>query len=278
MRRLLLPATLALTCACVHGRSQVSTPAPILEPASVRVRTPEVGLPFHRAAIVELAMLPPQPGQRWRLASVDAEGWLRIWADGRLVSVAQPHRGGIAALRLADDGAMFTAGFDGRVIEWRDDTRSGGPFPVRAWDLLLESPTGRRPAPVTAMAVTDQRLAISDGHWVQLWSRPVGDETSELLWSMPADHFVTGLTMSSGGGGVVAAAELRVKAMREGRATHPLAVFPSVGLAAVEPEREVMLRALANRDYPGATADLIEVWQPSRHRHRILQPQQPIDA
>ena len=55
--------------------------------ASVRVRTPEVGLPFHRTAIVELALLPPLPGQRWRLASVDAEGWLRFWADGRLLSM-----------------------------------------------------------------------------------------------------------------------------------------------------------------------------------------------
>jgi hypothetical protein len=126
--------------------------------------------------------------------------------------------------------------------------------------------------PITALAVAGPHLAISDGRYVQLWSR---DEHPQLMWTGAADGFVTGLALSASGG-VVAAAELRQRALRDGSATHPLAPFDD-GPQAPSPEQQAQLRAAAERDFPGAAADYVEVWQPGRERSRVLEPQAPID-
>src|SRR5690606_29999697 len=127
--------------------------------------------------------------------------------------------------------------------------------------------------PITALAVADPHLAISDGKYVQLWSR---DGQPQLLWTMAAYAFVTGLAMSPTGG-VIAAAELRQWALERGLANHPLAKFDD-GPTTPSAEQQAALRASAERDFPGAAADFVEVWQPSRGRSRQLAPQAPIDA
>ncbi len=245
---------------CVASRTP-SGLAPTLTQTSNSVHGPEFALPFHSARIVDLAMLPPQPGERWRMVSGDIDGWIRFWADERMIAARHAHPGGLAALVSAADGTVYTAGFDGRVREWP----SGATAPARTFRF------GRQ---VTALAVSDGYLAISDGDYVQLWTR---SDSPQLEWTTKADSFVTGLALAAGGG-VVAAAELRESAMREAIATHPLARFEGAGLRAVDAEEVADLAYLAERDFPGAAADFVEVWEPSHQRTRKLVPRAPIDA
>lgn len=295
-RRCLLGAltlTLAsLTGACATasegGSSKITTTPPTLGPGSTRVRAPAVALPFHRAPIVDVALLPPAAGQRWRVASGDEDGWVRVWADGALVFAAPVHAGGVSAVLASPEGALITAGFDGRVLEWRDSPKDGVPRPARAWGMThvatQASEAGKgdeaeqaepkpgpppKPAPITAVAVAGSRMAISDGYHVQVWSR--GD-TPELLWSRSAKHFVTGLSLSPSGK-LVAAAGLSPLALRKGRADHPLAPLEAGGY----PSEALELRRFAARDFPGARADFVETWDLTRPRHREIYPGVPID-
>ncbi|HLT36242.1 MAG TPA: hypothetical protein VK034_08150, partial [Enhygromyxa sp.] len=97
---------------CLAPRGSV--PA-TLEPGSPTARTPEIALPLHVAAIVDLELLPAsEPGQ-WRLASIDADGWLRVWSDGRMLGAWLAHPEGVVGLATAPDGTLYSAGFDGRV-------------------------------------------------------------------------------------------------------------------------------------------------------------------
>ncbi|HLT40108.1 MAG TPA: hypothetical protein VK034_27695, partial [Enhygromyxa sp.] len=256
---LVLPISLAL--GCVASRTPPVTEAPTLSPTASSIAEPEYALPFHAARIVELALLPVVAGERWRMVSGDEDGWIRFWADGRLIAAGHAHPGGLAALVTASDGTLYTAGFDGRVREWP----SGATTPSRTFRF------GRQ---VTALAVSGDRLAISDGDFVQVWTRT---EPPQLEWTVRAHAFVTGLALSAGGG-VIAAAELRESAMRDGIATHPRAKFEGAGLRAVAPEQAAELGELAERDFPGAVADFVEVWQPGRERRRELVPQAPIDG
>lgn len=256
---LFLPISLAL--GCVASRTPPSVETPTLSATASGIREPEVALPFHATRIVDLALLPAGPGERWRMVSGDLDGWIRFWADGRMIAAKHAHPGGLAKLVSASDGTLFTAGFDGRVREWA----SGATVPTRTFQFGEQ---------VTALAVSDTHLAISDGRFVQLWTR---EQQPQLTWSIRAHAFVTGLALSVGGG-VIAAAELRESAMRDAIATHPLAIFKGAGLRAVEPEQAAELAYLAERDFPGAAADFVEVWQPSHERGRELVPQAPIDA
>ncbi|MFO7564638.1 MAG: hypothetical protein R6X02_18490 [Enhygromyxa sp.] len=256
---LVLPLSLAL--ACVASRTPPKSEAPTLVATASSIPEPDYALPFHDAPIVDLAMLPAGPGERWRMVSGDLQGWIRFWADGRLLGARHAHPGGLAALVRAGDGTLYTAGFDGRIREWS----SGATSPSRTFRF------GRQ---VTALAVSDDRLAISDGHIVQLWTR---GEEPQLEWSTPTRAFVTGLALSSDGS-MVAAAELRESAMRDAIATHPLASFEGVRLRAVDPEEAADLAYLAERDFPGAVADLVQVWQPGHKGGHLLTPQAPIDA
>ncbi|PRP97593.1 WD domain, G-beta repeat [Enhygromyxa salina] len=254
---------LAVCSACTPTQL-AATPAsspPTLAEVSPTLRPVELGLPFHSGAIVDLALLPPQPGEQWRLASGDAEGWVRVWADGELLAASRAHPGGLSALELASDGTWYTAGFDGRLLEWRPESTT----PVRAFTL------GR---PITALAVAGPHLVVSDGRTIQMWSRA---EQPQLLWSMVGHGFVTGLALSASGG-VVAAAELRQWALSEGIANHPLATFDDAGMRTVDPDEQAQLRALAEQDFPGAVADYVEVWQPGHERGRQLIPSAPIDG
>lgn len=234
---------------------------PTLSPTSNSLREVDLALPFHSARIVDLAMLPAGPGERWRMVSGDVDGWLRFWADGRLLAAKHAHPGGLASLQVASDGTLYTGGFDGRVREWPSSATS----PARSFKFGEQ---------VTALAVSDTHLAISDGKFVQLWTRA---EQPQLEWSSKAHAFVTGLALSIGGG-VLAAAELRESSMREAIATHPRAKFEGEGLRAVGREQAAELAQAAERDFPGAAADFVEVWQPSRERRRELVPQAPIDS
>ena len=256
---LVLPISLAL--GCVASRTPPSVAGPTLGATSNSLREPEVALPFHSTRIVDVALLEPAAGERWRMVSGDLEGWIRFWADGRLIAAKHAHPGGLAGLELASDGTLYTAGFDGRVREWP----RGATTPARSLRFGEQ---------LTAIAISDTHLALSDGTFVQLWTR--GAEP-ELSWSMRAHAFVTGLALSAGGG-VIAAAELRESAMRDGIATHPLARIEGEGLRAVGPEQAAELAYAAERDFPDAAADFVEVWQPSRERGRELVPQAPIDA
>jgi hypothetical protein len=278
-RRLLSLASL-LASACTVTPTTVDTTAPTLLTVGVpNLRSPAIGLPFHRAAIVDVALLSPHPGEQWRLVSGDADGFVRIWADGKLLAVWHAHPGGLSDLQLASDGRWYTAGVDGRVLEWWPDQLG----PVRSLTLAQPSsadqptpPTKPKPPikrPITALAVAGPHLAISDGRYIQLWSR---EEQPQLMWTGAADAFVTGLALSPSGG-VVAAAELRQRALREGSANHPLAPFTD-GPQAPTPEQQAQLRAAAERDFPGAAADYVEVWQPGRDRSRVFEPQAPIDS
>jgi hypothetical protein len=290
---LVLAGALASACTPKPTKVEFQTTAPtLLTVGAPNLRSPAIGLPFHGAAIVDLALLPPQTGEQWRLASGDTDGYVRIWADGKLLAVWHAHPGGLSDLQLATDGRWYTAGADGRVLEWRADALA----PVRS--LTLAKPPEPPPPPttseraktnsdqpatppppprsskrsITALAVAGPHLAISDGRYVQLWTR---DEQPQLAWSGAADAFVTGLALSPSGG-VVVAAELRQRALWEGSATYTLAPFDD-GPAAPTKEQQIELRAAADRDFPGAAADYVEVWQPSRDRSRVLEPQAPID-
>jgi hypothetical protein len=278
----LLLSLASLAAACTVAPTKVETTAPtLLTVGAPSLRSPAIGLPFHRAAIVDVALLSPPPGEQWRLVSGDADGWVRIWADGKLVAVWHAHPGGLTDLQLAGDGRWYTAGVDGRVLEWWPDQLG----PVRS--LTLDQPNqpsqpsnsaGANQAkpptrrPITALAVAGPHLAISDGRYIQLWSR---EEQPQLVWTGAADGFVTGLALSSSGG-VVAAAELRQRALLEGSANYPLAPFAD-GPQAPTAEQQAQLRAAAERDFPGAAADYVEVWQPGRDRSRVLEPKAPID-
>jgi hypothetical protein len=261
VKRATLALLLSLAFGCVSKSTAPSVQTPSLSLSASSIHEPEYALPFHSAGIVDLALIPASPGERWRMVSGDLEGWVRFWADGRMISAKQAHPGGLAALRVTTDGTLYTAGFDGRVREWP----SGATVPARTFSF------GRQ---VTALAVSDTHLAISDGRDIQLWTRA---EQPQLAWTMRASAFVTGLALSAGGG-VIAAAELRESAMRDGIATHPRATFHGTGARTVEPAEAVELAALAERDFPGAAADFVEVWQPSRERSRELVPQAPIDS
>lgn len=260
-RALALALPISLALGCVASRTPPTTEAPTLGASASSIPTPEYALPFHAARIVDVAMLPVGPGERWRMVSGDLDGWIRFWADGRMIAASHAHPGGLATLVAASDGTLYTAGFDGRVREWP----AGATTPSRTFRF------GRQ---VTALAVSEDRLAISDGQFVQLWTRA---EPPQLQWTAHAHAFVTGLALSAGGG-VVAAAELRESAMRDAIATHPLAKIEGVGLRAVDPDQAAELASIADRDFPGAAADFVEVWQPSRERRRELVPQAPIDA
>jgi hypothetical protein len=256
---LVLPLSLAL--GCVASRTPPKTEAPALQVSASSIPEPDYALPFHSARIVDLAMISAGPGERWRMVSGDLDGWIRFWADGRMIAAKHAHPGGLAALVSASDGTLYTAGFDGRVREWP----SGATTPSRTFRF------GRQ---ITALAVSTHHLGISDGRSVQLWTR--GEEPT-LEWSTLANAFVTGIAISADSS-VVAAAELRELAMREGQATHPLAAFGGTRLWSVSPEQAAELAYLAERDYPGAVADLVEVWHPGSSRRRELVPQAPIDA
>ncbi|PRP96078.1 hypothetical protein [Enhygromyxa salina] len=271
-RRLVLAFALS-SLGCTPTVTSTHSSAPTLATSSPALRPSELGLPFHSAAIVDLALLPPRPGEQWRLASGDADGWVRVWADGKLLAASRAHPGGLAALQVAPDGVWYTAGFDGRVLEWPADATQ----PARAF--TLSSPTSATGpsssgSPITAMAVAGPHLVLSDGHHIQMWTR---EPQPQLVWSMVAHAFVTGLALSPSGG-VVAAAELRQWALREGIATHPLASFDDGGMQVVEPAEQASLRAAAIHDFPGAAADYVEVWQPSQQRARQLVPSAPIDS
>jgi hypothetical protein len=280
-RSLLVSLASLLASACTVTPKTVETTAPtLLTVGEANLRSPAIGLPFHRAAIVDVALLSPHPGEQWRLASGDVDGFVRIWADGKLLAVWHAHPGGLSDLQLAADGRWYTAGVDGRVLEWWPDRLD----PVRSLTLAQPSQTpsnqpGQAPRPnpikrpITALAVAGPHLAISDGRYIQLWSR---EEHPQLMWTAAADGFVTGLALSASGG-VVAAAELRQRALREGSATHPLASFDD-GPQALTPEQQAQLRAAAERDFPGAAADYVEVWQPGRARSRVFEPKAPIDS
>ena len=88
---------IALGCAPIDSAAPTTT-APTIQEVPPIARYPDVGLPYHRAPIVDLALLPPQAGEQWRLASGDEDGWVRIWADGRLLAAAVAHPGGLTAL------------------------------------------------------------------------------------------------------------------------------------------------------------------------------------
>jgi hypothetical protein len=275
LRSLLVSLASLLALACTVTPTTVQTTAPtLLTVGEANLRSPAIGLPFHRAAIVDVALLSPHPGEQWRLASGDADGFVRIWADGKLLAVWHAHPGGLSDLQLAADGRWYTAGADGRVLEWWPDQLG----PKRSLTLAQPSAPSQSgqpksaKRPITALAVAGPHLAISDGRYIQLWSR---EEHPALMWTGAADGFVTGLALSASGE-VVAAAELRQRALREGSATHPLAPFDD-GPQALTPEQQAQLRAAATRDFPGAAADYVEVWQPGRDRSRVLEPQAPID-
>ncbi|KIG18922.1 hypothetical protein DB30_06533 [Enhygromyxa salina] len=265
-RRLLLALTLT-SLGCTPTVTATQTSAPTLATTTPTLRPTEIALPFHSAAIVDLALLPPRADEQWRLASGDADGWVRIWANGKLLAASRAHPGGLAALQVAPDGVWYTAGFDGRVLEWPAHATQ----PSRAF--TLGNPNGPS-SPITAMAVAGPHLVVSDGHHIQMWTR---EPQPQLVWSMVGHAFVTGLALSPSGG-VIAAAELRQWALREGIATHPLASFDDGGMQAVPPEEQAALRAAAALDFPGAAADYVEVWQPSQQRARQLVPSAPIDS
>jgi len=194
-----LPLTLALAlAACVTPKGMATTVEPKLElQPSAGVRPTNVALPMHASAIVDLAFVEAGEGARWQLMSADAQGWIRIWRDGRLRAASQGHRGGVTALVVGVDGVPFSAGMDGRVIEWsRDGERiervllarapASPPDPAKTKDAKVDPASSQDPAagtrkiepdklaqprPIIALALARDAIAISDGHWVQVWSR-----------------------------------------------------------------------------------------------------------
>jgi len=260
-RIIVLTAALAgsLACAAIDGSMTPETPAS-LPVVAAALRPPQVGLPMHAAPIVAVELLPPGTGEQWRMVSGDAEGWIRIWADGELLAAWHAHRGGLADLRLARDGSWYSAGVDGRIHYW-------GPGATEPGATLV---FGR---PVTAIAVADEVLAISDGAMIELWSR---EAVPRQVWRMKAGAFVTGLEISPGGD-IIAAAELRQSALLAGAATHPQATFVDGEALGVDADEQAALRARAKATHPGAAADIVEVWEPLLDRHRALVPRAPID-
>jgi hypothetical protein len=250
---------------CVTSRSYSGGGAPALSEIPPQIRPGvEYGLPYHDAAIVDLALLPAAAGERWRLASADANGWIRFWADGKQVSIWHAHPDGLAGLALARDGTLYSAGFDGRVREWPAGTTE----PARAFTI------GR---PITALAVSDQHIGISDGTHVQLWNRH--SETPHLDWHRRARSFVTGLGISADGHWV-ATAQLRESAMHDAIASHPLAEYREgrSRSGSVSPELAAELRAIATSEFPGAVADFVQVWELGTAHRVDLVPHAPIDG
>jgi hypothetical protein len=286
---------LALTLAGCVGSSggKVETDPPQLEAqpgGAMPVR--DVALPMHGAAIVDLAFLEPSEGGRWRLISADADGWVRVWQDGKLRSAVYAHRGGTTVLIQSPEGIPFTAGMDGRVIEWSRD----GERIERV--LLAREPVGTKqgqdekggeaaealrpskPRPIIAMTLTLEQLAISDGHWVQVWSR---EPTPRLIWSQQRRAFVSGLALTRDGS-ALAMAQLREDAFRRGIADHPAAEYADRNGNRREETREQeveealeLTRMQARVDRPGATADFVEVCAVNGDWDVALEPAAPID-
>ncbi|MFV8749935.1 hypothetical protein ACNOYE_05260 [Nannocystaceae bacterium ST9] len=306
------PLALALTlvlAACVSAKGKVTSEPPLLEPQpGVGLRPIDVALPMHDAAIVDLgfveprgALSPEDPAKRWRLMSVDELGWIRVWEDGKLIMATPAHHGGATALVQGPDGIPFTAGLDGRVIEWsRNGERIERVLQARAPVVPVkpskpdksakpsdpnaepapELAQAGKPRPIVALAVARDRLAISDGHWVQVWSR---EPTPVLIWSHHSHSFVSGLALARDGSSI-AMAMLREEAMRQGVADHPLAEFPEPRVnkrdearAQELADRQELVRMQARVDRPGATADLVEVHALSGDWDVTLEPLAPID-
>lgn len=301
MRRVLVHSfVVAVGLACVPGGGKLPSAAPQveLEVAKPMVRPTELALPMHAAAIVDLGFVEPTPAGRWRLMSVDAKGWLRVWQDGKLVMATAAHHGGATALVFGPEGIPFSAGMDGRLIEWsRDGERiervlvayepsrppaapTAEPAAEPASPPATEKP---RPRPIIALAIERDQLAISDGHWVQVWSR---EPTPTLLWSHHSRAFVTGLALARDGT-AIAMAMLREQALNQGIAEHPAAEYdkPRVtrrdeARVAEQADALELIRLQARVDRPGATADRVEVHGlPAPDSWDIvLDPLAPIDA
>jgi hypothetical protein len=273
-----------LLAACVNGKGHVDTDPPQLEPlTTVGMPNRDVALPMHTAAIVDVGFVEPSEGGRWRLISADAEGWVRVWQDGKLRTAVLAHRGGTTALVQGPEGIPFSAGMDGRLIEWSRDgeriervllAREPAREPAREGDLVA------RPRSIIALAIARDQLAISDGHWVQVWSR---GPTPTLLWSHHSRAFVSGLALARDGS-AIAMAMLREEALRLGIAEHPAAEFKQPrttkhdeARAQERADEQAMVRMQARVDRPGATADLIEVHGLSTDWDVTLEPVAPID-
>ena len=303
-----LPLTLALAlAACVTPKGMATTVEPKLElQPGAGVRPTNVALPMHASAVVDLAFVEAGEGARWQLMSADAQGWIRIWRDGRLRAASQGHRGGVTALVVGVDGVPFSAGMDGRVIEWsRDGERiervllarapASPPDPAKTKDAKVDPASSQDPAagtrkiepdklaqprPIIALALARDAIAISDGHWVQVWSR---EATPRMLWSHHSRAFVSGLALARDGS-AIAMAMLREEALRQGIAEHPAAEFPQPrgtrdpARARELADQEALTRMQARVDHPGATADLIEVHGLGADWDVTLEPLAPIDA
>lgn len=279
---LVLPLVLAtLACAPTKGRLAEPTPPPQIEiQQGALVRALDVQLPMHEAAIVDLAFLVAPEGARWRLISADAAGFVRVFQDGKLLAATHAHRGGATALAVSDDGVPYTAGMDGRVIEWsREGTSVARVLVAKA--LPSPSPsapeaTMPRPAPrpIIALALAGGSVAFSDGHWVQVWSR---EATPRLMWSHHSRWFVSGLALM-GDGSAIAMAQLRDDALVRGLAEHPAAQFPDQKRRKrLEADEYEFVRMQARADRPGAQADLVEVRGITSDWASVLEPITPID-
>jgi hypothetical protein len=266
---LLVSLTLALLSGCNRSGSLVYPEPPTVEVvAGSPLRTPDLLLPLHRAGIVDLAFVEPRgqlgvcaaadPTTTWRLVSADAEGMLRVWQDGKLCAGVLAHRGGVSALRASPEGALFSAGMDGRVVEWNAQQQLAIVRELRVQSKPSEAPSqapsarplGMVPRPITALAVDSERLAFSDGSWVQVWTR---GPTPTRIWSRSQRSFVSGLALGSGD--ALAIALLRESARAVGNADHPLMPLPKDMRA----EDLANARAYAAYQHPGASADLVEV-------------------
>lgn len=274
---------LALVLAgCVNSKvGKIETDPPQLEVSlGGALRASDVELPMHGAAIVDLGFLDAVEGARWRLISADASGFVHVWQDGKLVSAAQAHHGGATALVVSPEGVPFTAGMDGRVIEWsRDGERLERVLIAQVPASQAEQP-GPRPAPrpIIALALASDRLAISDGHWVQVWSR---EASPRLLWSHHSRAFVSGLVLTRDGS-AIAMAMLREEALVRGLAEHPAAEFPDQTRrrgprGRQDPDEYEVVRMQARVDRPGAQADLVEVHGITSDWAVALEPLAPID-
>ena len=73
-RALALALPISLALGCVASRTPPTTEAPTLGASASSIPTPEYALPFHAARIVDVAMLPVGPGERWRMVSGDLDG------------------------------------------------------------------------------------------------------------------------------------------------------------------------------------------------------------
>lgn len=283
-----LPLVLAtLGCAPTKGRAGEPSPPPQIEiQPGGPMRALDVQLPMHEAAIVDVAFLTTPAGARWRLMSADAAGFVRVFQDGKLVAATHAHHGGATALVVSADGVPYTAGMDGRVIEWnREGTSvarvlvakalpSPNPSSSTNADAPPPPPPRAAPRPVLSLALGGSSLAFGDGHWVQVWSR---EPTPRLLWSHHSRWFVSGLALTQDGS-AIAMAQLRDDALVRGLAEHPAATFPDQRRRKrLEPDEYEFVRMQARADRPGAQADLVEVRGITSNWASILEPITPID-